>query len=269
MSISDHDVEDAEEFSHGGDEGHEFRLPALNQSIVEAFDDGVMLFGHDDGHVEGITDLDASSPRGPFAAQRPAVTVGGSDSDEPGDLLAVELSEFRELRDERGDAGRSQSGNGGDDSGLRAGLFVSIDQSRQPFLQLSQLLFEELDCLFDQELHVGIVSGGESILFLDHEFDDLPFAGGQIPDFLLGIADWRSGAGVDEEGEPCDDACIDLVGFGELIGGSGEVSDLAGIDDGHGNLVLVKEVDQVSFESSGGFEADEIHVGFLESFEEE
>lgn len=60
-----------------------------------------------------------------------------------------------------------------------------------------------------------------------------------------------------------DDPGIDLVRFGQLIGGTGEVTDLSGVDDRYGELMFVEEVEEFSFVSSRGFDADECDVEVL------
>jgi hypothetical protein len=117
-------------------------------------------------------------------------------------------------------------------------------------------------------LNLDVGRGGQPVFFLDEELDDLPLAGGQIPDFLPFFSERFRVSGVHEQSEAGDDAGIDPVGFGELIRGSGEVPDLSGIDHGHGNSMPVQLGKEGSFESSGGFEADEADWGFPEGFEE-
>ena len=91
----DYDVQDGEEFPHGGDEYDHLGFSVLNESLVERFDCGVMLQGNDGGHVQGVSDLNSSSPGDSFSSESAAVAVGGSDSDQACDLLSIESPQFR------------------------------------------------------------------------------------------------------------------------------------------------------------------------------
>ena len=71
-------------------------------------------------------------------------------------------------------------------------------------------------------------------------------------------------SGFHERCEFGDDSCIDGIGFGELVGSSGEVTNLSGIDEGDNELVFVEIVDEFAFVPAGGFEADELWILFFQ-----
>ena len=96
----DDGVEDDEEFSHGGDEGHEFGFSGADESLIERFELCIVPDGDDGGHVEGLAELGSSAAGGSLPSERAAVAIGGSDADESCDLLVVELSEFGKFADQ-------------------------------------------------------------------------------------------------------------------------------------------------------------------------
>ena len=113
--VSDHGVEDEEEFSHAGDECDHFALACGDEAFVERADDGVASCSDEGGHVQGVADGDASAAGGSFAAHESGVAVDGRHADELGDLLAVESSEFGEFGDEDGRGGRADAWRGAEE----------------------------------------------------------------------------------------------------------------------------------------------------------
>ena len=96
----DHGVEDDEELAQAGG-GDDFgRLALLFESLGEAFDDRVVVFGVESRHVEDVAEGPASSADGAFAGSFAAVVGVGRDADQGGDLFAVELSQLGQFGDE-------------------------------------------------------------------------------------------------------------------------------------------------------------------------
>ena len=69
-------------------------------------------------------------------------------------------------------------------------------------------------------------------------------------------------------GKQCNHPGVNGVGFGELIMSPREVSNLPGVDDSDVELLLMKEIDELPFDPSGGFEADEPRWLFFPGEEE-
>src|SRR4029077_14499780 len=53
--VSEHSVEDGEDFAGNGDEGDHFWLTAGEQTLVKAFQDWIATDGRQCGHVEGCS----------------------------------------------------------------------------------------------------------------------------------------------------------------------------------------------------------------------
>ena len=227
-----------------------------------------MSEGHHRGHVESFADFDASAAGGSFATEGAAVAVDRSDSDEAGNLLSTECAQFGKLRDQRGHGGGAKTRDRLDDARFRLGGFIHLDECMLVPHDGFQLAFVESNGLLDHSADVLVSGGGEAVFLLNKQFRDLPLPGGEITEFLLVGGQSRRGPGLHEIGEAGDDAGIDLIGFGELSGGSGEVSNLPRIDYGDGNLVVMERLNQPSFESAGGFEADHLDGRFLERAEQ-
>ena len=88
FAVSDHGVEDGQEFSHAGSDGDFGWFSGFDQTLIESMDNRVEPGGGHGRHVEGGPNVGAPSPYGTFAAKGAAVTVHGRDADEGGDLFA-------------------------------------------------------------------------------------------------------------------------------------------------------------------------------------
>ena len=77
-AVADHGVEDDEEFAHGGGDGDFVGFVLGDEAVVEGFDDGIVPYGDDGGHVEGRSDVSpAEGLPTPFAEEvREYLTAG-------------------------------------------------------------------------------------------------------------------------------------------------------------------------------------------------
>ena len=102
MLIPDQGVENNQQFSHaGGDDDFEgFAL--FFQALGELADDGIAAAGGEGGHVEHGADLFAAAGDMRAAGLFSRLTVIGGHAHEGGDLVAIELSQFRQMGQEHG-----------------------------------------------------------------------------------------------------------------------------------------------------------------------
>ena len=256
----DEDIEECEELAHASDEGNHFGFSFLEEVEIEGADFGVVFDGYERGHVEGFAESATSAAGHAFSAELSAIAVDGGDTDEPGDLLAVEFAELGEIGGDDACGDRSDSWDGLDESGGVLELDIAGEQLGDFLGEGLELLLIELNRLLDETAHRVVPSAGETIAFLDQHVADLVAAGGERLQFL-GI--FRGGRGrrrphpFAEEG---DRMGIQAIRFGEAVEGSGEVPDLPRIDDRNGDSDALEFLDQEAFESAGGFEADQSYA---------
>ena len=86
----EHGVERNQQFAHGRDQRHLFRLTSCQQLLVEVPNSRVVAAGYQRSHVEDGPHPGASAPDGAFAPQGAAVAVVGSHAHKGGDLPAIQ-----------------------------------------------------------------------------------------------------------------------------------------------------------------------------------
>ena len=254
----DEEVEEGEELAHASDECDHFGFTLLLEVEIEGADLGVMFGGDEGGHVEGFAEGASSAAGHAFAAELSAVTIEGSDANKSRDLLAVEFAELGEISDDGAGGDRSDSGDGLDEAGGVLKLSIAVKQLFDFRGERFELLLVQLNCLFDEASHRLVPSAGEAIAFLHQHVVDLVAAGGESLQFLSTFANLRGGLRPHPLAEESDQLGIQAIRFGEAIEGSGEVPDLPRIDDRDGQSDALEFLDQETFESACGFEADEL-----------
>ena len=153
--MSEHRVEHGQQFTHTGSEGDLLGLACGQEPFIEDTKDQIVAHGHEGGHVEGSAHMRAPSPTSPPSAQLATVPAEGRDTNEGGDLSAVE-------RPELGEASQQGEGQGWADARHAAQqVFPLVPQGTVPqavgqvLVQVTQLLFEDGQDPVDAQLNDG------------------------------------------------------------------------------------------------------------------
>jgi len=229
----------------------------LSETIGEGFDDGVETSSCEGGHVEDAADGLPAAGDSAFTFEGAAVSVVGSQADEGGDLLPVELAELRDIGHERVGGDLSQSGNGFNELGFVAPVIVGLDEGLDGAFDVVDLALEQVEDGLDAlpgELSFGDLP---AIGLLRAEVDELPSAGDELLDFGLFFRGFLEGRRLHSFGEESQDAGIDAVGLGQQSQGLGEIAGPFGIDDGDTVAGFGEIGDDFAFVAARGFEHDE------------
>jgi hypothetical protein len=138
--VFDHGVENHQQLARAGREDDFGLFPLGGQAVGEGSDDRVASSRGERGHVEQATDRRASSPDCPLASELAAVSIEGSQADQGGDLLAIELAQFGDFGDERGAGHRSDAGNALKEVGFVVPVIVGFDEGEDFFFDPFDLL---------------------------------------------------------------------------------------------------------------------------------
>src|SRR5437762_14050383 len=99
--VANQAVEQSQQLAHARGDGDLERFAGSPKTLVECLDERIAAAGGKCSHVQRAANRSAAAADGPFAAKRAGVAVERRQADEGGDLLAIELAQFRQLGDER------------------------------------------------------------------------------------------------------------------------------------------------------------------------
>ncbi len=185
----------------------------LSQSIGEGLDDGIAAFGGEGSHVEDGADGFTAAADRAFALVLAAVTIEGGQTDEGGDLLAVEFSQFGHVRDEGGGGDAAQPWDGLNELSLLAPLLVGLDEGLDRRFDAVDLPLQDLEHGLDAFLGGFGGCDFQSIGLHRSEVDELPSAADELLDFGLFFRSFLAGGGLHLLGEQSQHAGVDAVGF--------------------------------------------------------
>src|SRR3990170_1281884 len=100
--MSNHSVQDGQEFAHAGGKGHLLGLASGDEAFVEGSDSRIAAGGDESSHVQHGPHLRAATPDGAPASQGATVPVQGRNADQGGDLLPIQRSQLLQLGKEGG-----------------------------------------------------------------------------------------------------------------------------------------------------------------------
>lgn len=257
----DHGVEDDEELAHtGGDDDLE-RLSSGFKALREDTDHGVVSLCGEGCHIEGTADMRASTPNGTLTLEFPAVAIEGGQAGESTDLLAIELSEFRKIGEERYGRGRPDTGRTAEDLDLTTPVVIRFQEGEDTFLDPPNIFIQSIDHVLNAFANVARGTGLKTIGFRCAQIDELTTAGDELFKFGLFFGSFRNGAGTNVLAEPGDDGGIDAVGLGQDSQPPCEITDLTRIDDGHA-MTGVKEIgNEALLIPAGSFNHDKTGSG--------
>jgi hypothetical protein len=249
-------VEEDEEFSGDGDEGDFAGFAGGAEFLEEGFEDGVFADGVEAGEVEETANLGAAAGDMALAAELAAVVVERSQTGELGDGAAVQGAEFGHEAEEAKGAAPVDAGGLVKACGFGEEFGIGVAQGEELSLELFDFAIVEADGAFGLGLEPAVVELMKAGLFQGSLGDEMGALGEQRAQaqVMSGLGCiWLGRVG---EAEGAEDAGIDAVGLGEDVTGTGEVANLARIDDADRDVLGVEEVDEAVLVAAGGLADD-------------
>ncbi len=240
-------VEEAEEFSGGGEEGDFGGFAGLAEALVEGGQRGVGTDDGEGGQVEGTTDSGATAADVAVAGARAAVVVVGSEAREGADLAAGGVAEFGKQSEQDG-------GGGGTDAVLALEGVVARrqggvlgDGGGQEGLELVDLRGQAAELGLEAAAGLGQAPMLGALEQLGAQVNELVTHGAQLGELADARIHRRSGGRVHGTAEVGQDAGVEPIGLGQLALGPGEGPDLPRIKHGDGPPGALESVDQRPF----------------------
>src|ERR1700733_12896331 len=244
------------EFTHDGGKRDFGGFASGAKALVKLFELAIASGGDESRHVEGASYRSAAATDGAEPLPTAALTSKRSQSGQGGGLLAIEGSQFRQFRQD------AQGGDGADAGNGFEFLEARMQGCHLP-AQLFELVFDLGQIPFepaDQTLGLAAQAGQGELLGLlplgDDNFHDLLATANQFGELLFERGAGRSGFGPQGLAIGGEHRRIDLIGFGALATGFGEVAGTGGIEYADGDAGGLECRHDVAFIATGGFAND-------------
>ena len=166
------------------------------------------------------------------AAESTAVTVDRGDTDEGSDPAPIEMAKLGQVGDQGTGRGPADAGNGGEQvfGGPPGGR--AADGVVEVGLDPAELLLQPDDMGLDAAGQLGVAELAAALALAADHLDQLPAPGDELAELPCGRVRQQPRLRPDRLGEAGDGLGIEAVGLGEPAGRTGEVADLARVDDG-------------------------------------
>src|SRR5260221_5338694 len=210
-----HGVEDDQQLAHASGDDNFKRFARGFESLSEGADDRVAAFGGEGGHVQGAADRGTSAPDGALTPKGSAVMVEGSQPDQRANLLTVESSEFRKVRQEgHGDRG-ADAGCTLQDFSLVAPVVVRFEEGEDAFLDSQDVLVEAINHALNALADVPRGARFEPVGLSSPQIDQLPTANDELLEFGLFLRGFGNGAWTDVLAKAGEDRGMQRIGLGQ------------------------------------------------------
>jgi hypothetical protein len=258
--ISDHSVEDYQEFAHTGGDNY-FEFFALGSEASGKVQDGrIAPHGGQGGHVKQTADIFSTSPYTGLSCETAGAEVIRRYSYQGCYLLAVEQAEFRQLAQEHGTCLRSYSGRAADDLVFAAELLIGLNVFLDKVIESCNLVIKSLYHFAHACEHLAVTDHLLSVHFLGSQVGKLSASLDQIGQFFGFMAESGPWLGLDDFSEAGQDSGVNRVGLCDFADAACELAYLArrsnddievSFEQGSGERTLI---------AAGGFHYDQFDL---------
>jgi hypothetical protein len=259
LVVAQHGVEGGDDFSNASGERDLLVFARLQQTLVEAFDLGVVTRRDHGAQEQRGARVSTATADSTFAAERTTVAVEGGDTGERGDLPTRERAKLRKIADQGAGDGLTDTRHRGEQVALVSPRGVLLEGVLDELFERFDLAIEGLDHAID----AGLQLLGHDLSAVFHhgaKRGELPTAHHQVFDELSFWIGSGMRDGFERRGEASDETGIDLVSLGELPNGAGEATDLQRRDDDDREALGASRPDEGLLEPPGGFDDDALEA---------
>jgi len=228
------------------------------------FDNWITSRSSQSGHVEHVAYFFSASPDAGLACESAGAEVIRSDSDQRGDLLSVEQSQFRKLGQEYRAGLGSYSGCTSEDFIFVGQFLVGGDMLGDQLVNFGDLVVEGFDHLADAFMHSGMTDGLLTIDFFCSQGSQLIASGNQVGQFFGFTVELRPWFWLDDLSEACQHSRIDGVCLGQFSDASCELTDLTWRSDYDFEVGFEQSGNDGTFITAGCFKYDQFNIIWFE-----
>lgn len=208
-------------------------------------------------HMQGTANVFSAAADMGLSCVTPGAIIIGGNTDQGGDLLTVELSQFRQLGQENSAGLGAYTVEALQNFVSLAEVVIELDMLLYDLVEFSDLSVEGSEHLLNAFSNPWMSNCLASIEFLCTQVNELAAATDEIGQFVGFGADRRFRLGLDDLSEAGKHACIDGVGLGEFADSTCKITDLAWGGDNDLEVGLQEAGDYGPFVSAGCLEDDQ------------
>lgn len=228
----------------------------------------IAAFGGQRGHVKQAAYLLATAENARATSLVAGLAIKGSQANQGGDLMAIELSQFGHLSHKHGAGLRADARGALQDGVFVTEIIVGLNVLLDEFVELANLCFQCFAHSSDATADLGVMRHFGAVGFLGEHVNQLPAPADQFGQNLrLGLFR-RSIRGFDHLAEHSEDVGIDGVGLSVFPQALCKMTDLAWIDHDGLEPRLNQFRGNTAFVSAGCFQDDLGDIEALQSGEE-
>lgn len=219
-------------------------------------DFGIPLTSGQGGHIQQAANLFATASDMSAAILFTRLSIVGSQADQRGDLMAIESTQFRKMRQQHGAALRADAGGALEKSIFVLQIIVGLDVVVDEFVEFADLMFEGFNHFSDAFADFDMMDHLRTVRFLGEQVAELTPSCNQFGKGLDMRCFRHFRLGFDDFTELGESVGIDGIRLGEFSETSGEVAHLSRVGDDNG-VAGLKEFDgERFFVTAGSFEYD-------------
>ena len=213
------------------------------------------------GHVQHAADFFSAAGDVGAAVLFTRLSVVGRQADQRGDLVAIELAQFGQMRQEHSAGLRADAWGAAKETIFMLQVIVGLNVVVDEFVEFSDLMFEGFDHFSDAFSDLDMMDHFSAIGFLSEQGIELSTSCDQFGEGLEMGCFRQSRLGVDDLAEVSEGVGIDGIGLGEFSETSCEVADLSRVGDDDVVAGLEEFDGKRFFVTAGSFEND---LGYME-----
>lgn len=254
--IPNHRIQNNQKFTHTGGNDNLVSLAVLPKTLGKCTYNRIETAGGEGGHIEDAADIFSAAPDVSVAVIFSRRAVPGSQACEGSDLLAVKLSEFRQISDEHSARLRAYAGRALKDAVFVFEVVVGVDMLTDKLVDFIYLevegFYHFLDALFDFRM----MYHQDAVGFLCSQVVELSASADEFCQFSGLGCRMRFRGRLDDLSEFSQHLSIDGVGLGPLAEAVGEVADLSRVGHDDKKACIEQLGDDWFFVTASGFEND-------------
>jgi len=253
-----HRVKNRQEFAHASDQCNFGRFTSSTQSSVKFSDVRIAPTRHQCSHVERRTHRSPTTPYCATSSHHPAIPIQRCHTHQCSDLFSVELSQFRQLSQQRAADDGSDSRHTLEQGFLLAPDRTLLDALIKLVINSIKLRLQPPDMRLNSFAH-RFSAMSKPIGFGRKHLGNLASPGNLRAQLFAGRRRQSSQRGPHRFSKVSQNLGINLIGLGQPTGSFGKVTHLAGIDHYHRQLGGRQCSHDPTFYPTGGFHHKQSH----------